>query len=116
MSAIKGQDKHLLSFGVILNTLYLPPIVVHALYPIRFLSTQREYQRWGEFFTTGLFPLTGKMGMRPEPPQLGYHQGTMQRTIHQIKLMPVSTARGWVDPSPFFIASSGREETCLQKF
>jgi hypothetical protein len=56
---------HLLSFVVILNTLCLPPIVVHALYPIRFLSTQREYQRWGEFFTTGVFPLTGKMGMRP---------------------------------------------------
>jgi hypothetical protein len=36
-------------------------------YSIRFLSTQREYQRWGEFFTTGAFPLTGKMGICPLP-------------------------------------------------
>jgi hypothetical protein len=45
-----------------------------------------------------------------EPLQSRTHQGTMQRTIHQIKLMPVSTAGGWGDPHPFFYSSSWREE------
>jgi hypothetical protein len=36
-----------------------------------------------------------------EPLQSRTHQGTMQRIIHQIKLMPVSAAGGWGDPRPF---------------